>query len=765
MGGKACDDLGAAWEPPSAQWARWQRPVRFAARLLAVALPSVLASCGGGGSSSPAPVTTTTITPSGSAVHLASLAITPAAATIALIDSSQAFTALGTYSDGTSKDLTASVTWSSSDPTIIQVINDAARNGLATPVSPGSATVTAQLGNITGSTAVSVATDGLSSWTLRQFSANSGQGIAFSGSRYVDLSLQVTSTDGVNWHPIQGARSLVGAPYQAGIAWTGSEFATWGSTSPDGLHWTPHDVSAISNGVSIQRIVSSGSQLVAISGTQGYHVATYSPWSTLFSSADGITWTQHIGPYADPYLGGVLWNGTDFIAAGMGGSVMRSSDGATWTGVNDTNAPLGVTGLAQSPTALVAVGGEKADSSTAVAPIQRSLDGGTTWSVVSPAGWTGSIYFSDVVWNGDQGQFVAFGGSSPSPSGTAGVTATSPDGLTWTLHSNSQTISRAIWSGAQFVAEGVAALQTSPDGVNWTDATSTTPGSASTRAAVATGAQIVATTTADTIIESPDGIAWNTVYTSPTPSGSAAPLSLGCIAWNGSIYVVCSENGFVTSTDGITWTYQASVGATASILLWTGSQFVGFGNDILLASPDGLAWTAVPWAPSTTTQVTSVAWSGSLYVLAGSAGLLTSSDAITWTSAGVPAAVWVTWNGHQFVAADGASPSNVYTSADGAVWVKHALPFTLSGGSTYLGPPYQPSLIWSGSQFFAQACNTNSAAATQACDIFTSADGVSWTVSLSMAYPDVQLTAAVSTPARTVMMMGGASTPMILSQP
>ena len=90
---------------------------------------------------------------------IVSIAVTPSAGT-ATVGRSQQFTAIGTLSDGSTSDVTASVTWSSS-ATGIATINVA---GLATGVAAGTATVTAtdQATGVTGSASltVSVASSG-----------------------------------------------------------------------------------------------------------------------------------------------------------------------------------------------------------------------------------------------------------------------------------------------------------------------------------------------------------------------------------------------------------------------------------------------------------------------------------------------------------------------------------------------------------------------------------------------------------------------------
>jgi uncharacterized protein YjdB len=74
---------------------------------------------------------------------LASLAITPANISVT-VGNTQQLTATGTYSDHTTGNLTSSVTWTSSD-TSVMTVNSA---GLATGVAPGTAMITANSGSI-----------------------------------------------------------------------------------------------------------------------------------------------------------------------------------------------------------------------------------------------------------------------------------------------------------------------------------------------------------------------------------------------------------------------------------------------------------------------------------------------------------------------------------------------------------------------------------------------------------------------------------------
>ena len=86
---------------------------------------------------------------------LLSIAVTPANASI-LPNRIQPFTATGTYSDGSTHDLTTRVTWSSSVPDVA-TIN---RVGVARAVAVGQTTIEAALGAINGSTTLNVMLSG-----------------------------------------------------------------------------------------------------------------------------------------------------------------------------------------------------------------------------------------------------------------------------------------------------------------------------------------------------------------------------------------------------------------------------------------------------------------------------------------------------------------------------------------------------------------------------------------------------------------------------
>ena len=83
------------------------------------------------------------------------IAMTPGNPSIAL-GATEQFTATGTYSDSSTKDITKFVTWRSSDSSVAVISNAARSKGKASSKVPGTTTITAKSGRISGSTTLTV---------------------------------------------------------------------------------------------------------------------------------------------------------------------------------------------------------------------------------------------------------------------------------------------------------------------------------------------------------------------------------------------------------------------------------------------------------------------------------------------------------------------------------------------------------------------------------------------------------------------------------
>jgi len=92
-----------------------------------------------------------TVTPA----TLVSIAITPPNPTTSLATPLQ-FTAMGTYSDATTQDITTLVTWNSTDSNVATISSAAGSEGLATPVAAGMTNITAGLNAVTQTTPLTV---------------------------------------------------------------------------------------------------------------------------------------------------------------------------------------------------------------------------------------------------------------------------------------------------------------------------------------------------------------------------------------------------------------------------------------------------------------------------------------------------------------------------------------------------------------------------------------------------------------------------------
>jgi uncharacterized protein YjdB len=86
---------------------------------------------------------------------LQSIAITPATVTVNA-GGTQQFTATGTFSDGSSQDITLNTHWSSSSASVATIANAPSVGGLARCIAAGTSTIGANSGGTTGSAVLTV---------------------------------------------------------------------------------------------------------------------------------------------------------------------------------------------------------------------------------------------------------------------------------------------------------------------------------------------------------------------------------------------------------------------------------------------------------------------------------------------------------------------------------------------------------------------------------------------------------------------------------
>jgi len=344
---------------------------------------------------------------------LSGLSVTPNATSIAAT-STVTLHAMGSYSDGSSKDLSSSATWTSSNSNVATV----STSGVVTGVASGAASITAKSGTFTNSAAITVS--GGSSVTLTAIAIspagptipiNTSQQLTATGSYSDASSRDLTSL--VTWSSSTIANATVDAAgLVSGIgAGTATITATLGSVSKStSVTVTAPTITSIS--------VTPDDLTLAIGINQQFTAsANYSDGSAQ-DLVGGVTWTSSTTSVAtidNNGLAAILAAGATTITATVG----SFSDSATITVV-----PAHLTSLTISPaTVSIAAGTQQQFTATG------NFDDGST-QVLTSLQWSSSTTSILTIDADGLGLGVAPGTStvtatSGSIAATASVTVTS----------------------------------------------------------------------------------------------------------------------------------------------------------------------------------------------------------------------------------------------------------------------------------------------------------------------------------------------------
>jgi uncharacterized protein YjdB len=139
---------------------------------------------------------TALLTVTNAGTNLNSITVSPSGATIP-VNTSQQFSATGNFSDGSSKDLTSLVSWSSTVTSVATI--DA--NGNASGVASGTTTISATLGSISGSTTLTVSAPTISSIVVTPVGLTLAIGITqqFTATAIFTDGSSQDLTSGVTW--------------------------------------------------------------------------------------------------------------------------------------------------------------------------------------------------------------------------------------------------------------------------------------------------------------------------------------------------------------------------------------------------------------------------------------------------------------------------------------------------------------------------------------------------------------------------------------
>ena len=275
--------------------------------------------------------------------------------------------------------------------------------------------------------------------------------------------------------------------------------------------------------------------------------------NTIATSPDGINWTGRGKTMFSTRGYRVAWNGTMFVAAGLGANTLAYSyDGINWVGLGATMFSSWSKDVAWNGTVWVATG----SGANSIAYSYNGID------------WTGlgksifSTFGEGIAWNGSYWLAVGFG--------AANSKGTSPDGINWT-GGGTGTFTEGlgvVWSGTQWVVMGNGgnSIATSPDGTTWTGQGATFNGNGQQVAWNGTMFVAVGIGTNNTIATSNNGTAWT---------------GQGVTVFSTNGYGIASSNSpTLTPPVGNTSTskiqaWQTSSGGTLAVVDGTGSFGIG----------------------------------------------------------------------------------------------------------------------------------------------------------------------------------------------
>ena len=302
---------------------------------------------------------------------LASIVISPQMPAIAL-GTSQQFTATGTYTDGSTQDVTSVVSWSSSDATVAIIGNTVGSYGLATSSGQGSTTITATASSVSSSTTITVGQATLSSISVTPPSISLALGY---NEQFMAIA---TFSDGSTQDVTQSATWASSSPAVAVVNSTGLGISMLVGTTNVSASLGPAEGSALLTVISpvpVSLVISPANPTIFVSGQQQFSAAlNYSDGSFLNVTAS-VTWNS-----SNPAVATV---GPTGLAVGSGGG--SSTIAAKWENLLTGSTALTVTpptvSIAPS-TVSIAVGTTQQFSATVTGNANQSV----TWGVDGIAG-------------------------------------------------------------------------------------------------------------------------------------------------------------------------------------------------------------------------------------------------------------------------------------------------------------------------------------------------------------------------------------------
>ena len=387
------------------------------------------------------------------AANLVSIALTPLAASVP-INTSQQFSAIGTYTDGSSSDITTLVTWSSSSTATATIDG----GGLLTAVAAGSTNVSASLAGVSQSTSLTVTAPSIVSITVTPDDLTLGIGI----------NVQFTAT----------------ATYNDGSSQDLSRGVTWSSSST---------ATATINGSGLATTVAAGSTTItatvgAFSDTSTLtvvpaHLISIAVSPAIPSIALGtVQQFTAVGSFDDgsiQLLTSIAWSSSSTSVASIDATGFATSTGTGTTTVTAMSGTVsGTASLTVTAATLVSIAVTPANSSMAVGTTKQFTATGTfsdssTQDITTTVTWTSSSAAAATINAQGLASSVAAGGTTikatfGSISGSTGLTVSTAHLVSITISPANPRISKS--TSVRFTASGTfsdGSVASNLSGLSW----------------------------------------------------------------------------------------------------------------------------------------------------------------------------------------------------------------------------------------------------------------------------------------------------------
>ncbi len=313
--------------------------------------------------------------PNSGSKTLTSIAISPTNPSIA-VNATQPFTATGTYSDGSTANVSSSASWNSSN-TVVATINS---TGVAAGVSAGSTNITASMNGVNATTQLTVTAATVTAIAVTPTTATltaAGLTQQFSvNATYSNGSSEPLAT-GVTWTSSNAAVATVSSSGLATAAASGTATIT---ASANGLSaQAALTVTAATKTLSSISVTPATASVTAGTAQQFTATATYSDGSTANVSSSA-TWAS-----SDTFVAVVNASGLATAAADGTATISATLNSVSGSGTVTVTAAPTLTGITVTPAnASFAAGSTEQFTATA------NYGNGTTANVTSSATWTSS---------------------------------------------------------------------------------------------------------------------------------------------------------------------------------------------------------------------------------------------------------------------------------------------------------------------------------------------------------------------------------------